>query len=122
MLMTGCSEETAPFAVLEEAPEGPQMMALSKKGVPHQAPLGGLDLNGYCRSIGFAFSVATKGRFGPNAAFNNWRCSNADRSVLRPFSMVQACKWQYDLKAVQAHPLNRNDAFSWRCWGTPANR
>jgi hypothetical protein len=30
--------------------------------------------------------------------------------------MEQACKWEYDLEAIQAHFLDRDDAYSWWCY------
>ena len=80
---------------------------------PHEQ-LGGLALQEYCQSIGYDGVVLTKPRLGPGAAINNWRCSrNGD---LHPFSMEQACKWEYDLHAVQVHFLDRDDAYSWKCF------
>jgi hypothetical protein len=81
--------------------------------------LGGLDLDGYCLSIGFAGVTLTRPDSGPNAAFNNWRCKTADGAT-HPFSMEQACKWQYSANAVQAHPTDPDNAFSWLCYATPA--
>ena len=76
--------------------------------------LGGLDLQEYCQSIGYDGVVLTKPRLGPGAAIDNWRCSGA--GGLHPFSMEQACKWEYGLQAVQTHFLDRDDAYSWKCF------
>ena len=77
--------------------------------------LGGLDLFTYCRSLGYVGFALTKPRFGPNAAYNNWRCQTASGEV-HPFSFEQACKFQYGLEAVQAHPTDPDDAFTWVCY------
>ena len=84
-------------------------------------PLGGLDLNGYCQSAGFAGVTLTKPQLGHNAAFNNWRCVTA-HGTTHPFSFEQACKWQYGLQAVQAHPRDPDDAFTWTCYSVGAKR
>ncbi len=77
--------------------------------------LGGLDLVTYCQSLGFARFALTKPRFGPNAAYDNWRCETESGEV-HPFSFEQACKFQYGLEAVQAHPTDPDDAFTWVCY------
>ena len=77
--------------------------------------LGGLDLGTYCQSLGFARFALTKPRFGPNAAYDNWRCESESGEV-HPFSFEQACKFQYGLEAVQAHPTDPDDAFTWVCY------
>ena len=77
--------------------------------------LGGLDLFSYCISKGYAAATLTKPQIGPNAAFNNWRCIAADGHT-HPFSMEQACKWQYELNQVQTHPTDPDDAFTWVCY------
>ena len=54
-------------------------------------PIGGLGLREYCHAHGYADVTLTKDHFGPNAAFNNWRCVEAS-GALHPFSMEQACR------------------------------
>jgi hypothetical protein len=83
------------------------------RGDPPQL-LGGLTLNEFCQAQGYDGVVMTKPRFGLGAAIDNWRCFSGD--VVHPFSMEQACKWQYGLEAVQPHFLDRDDAFSWKCF------
>lgn len=78
-------------------------------------PLGGLDLTSFCPAQGYVGFTLTKPQLGHNAAFNNWRCVTSE-GKLHPFSMEQACKWQYGLNAVQAHPLDPDDAFTWVCY------
>ena len=80
--------------------------------------LGGLSLDGYCQSLGHANSTLTKLQTGPNAAFNNWRCRDADGG-LHLFSMERACQWQWGANAIQAHPTDTGDAFTWVCYRTP---
>ena len=76
--------------------------------------LGGLTLNEYCQAQGYDGVVQTKPRLGPEAAIDNWRCVIG--ATLHPFSMEQACMWQYGIEAVQARFLDRDDAFSWKCF------
>jgi hypothetical protein len=77
--------------------------------------LGDLGLREYCVASGFADVTLTQPQIGPNAAFNNWRCVT-DEGDLRPLSIVQACKWEYNLDEVQAHPTDKNDAYTWLCY------
>jgi hypothetical protein len=76
--------------------------------------LGGLNLDAYCRSEGYEGVTLTKAQIGSNAAFNNWRCVMEGNT--HPFSMEQACKSQYGLQAVQAHPSDPDDAYTWVCY------
>jgi len=79
-------------------------------------PLGGVELVPYCQSLGYTGATLQKGYVvGVQAAFDNWRCAD-DAGTVHPFSMEQACQWMYGLNAVLAHPLDRNDAFSWVCY------
>jgi hypothetical protein len=80
--------------------------------------LGDLTLNEFCQAQGYDGVVQTRPRFGHAAAIGNWRCFSGD--ALHPFSMEQACEWQYEMQAVQAHFLDRDDAFSWRCFSLSA--
>jgi hypothetical protein len=94
------------------------MMVLAGPGsVLADAPtvVGDLGLREYCVASGYVDVTLTKPQTGPNAAFNNWRCVNANGD-LRPFSMEQACKWAYNLNEVQAHPTDKNDAYTWLCY------
>ncbi len=85
-------------------------------GIP-SAPvlLGGLNLDGYCYAIGYNVAILLNPHLGPNAAYNNWRCQASDGSV-HPFSMEQACKWNYNIEQVQAHPTDPDDAYTWTCY------
>jgi hypothetical protein len=86
----------------------------------HPTPLGGLTLQEYCQSEGYAGVTMTKDRIGPNAAFNNWRCVTTEGNT-HPFSMEQACKWQYSLRQVQSHPDDPDDAWTWVCYSVAHN-
>src|SRR5688500_18252282 len=80
--------------------------------------LGGVDVIGYCQTLGHSGGTLTKDPFGHNGAYHNWQCITT-KGKTQPFSFVQACKWQYGReRGVQAHPLNHDDAFSWRCYST----
>ena len=82
-------------------------------------PIGDLMLMEYCQSIGYDGVTLTKPQLGPNAAHNNWRCFTGTSSAptrLHPFSMEQACKFQYQQDAIQTHPLDPDDAFTWVCY------
>jgi hypothetical protein len=82
-------------------------------------PLGGLALTPYCQSLSYDGDTLTKPQLGPNAAYNNWRCfigTRTEPTSLHPFSMEQACKFQYGQNAIQTHPTNPDDAFTWVCY------
>ena len=82
-------------------------------------PLGGLELQTYCQSLGYTGTTLQKGFIvREQAAYNNWRCYTGTPADTHPFSMEQACKWTYGLDAVQTHPLDPDDAFTWVCYST----
>lgn len=88
-------------------------------------PLGGLNLTRYCQSLGYTDTTMTKPQVGPNAAYDNWRCftgTSTAPTTLHPFSMEQACKFQYGQNAIQAHPTNPDDAFTWVCYSVAHTR
>jgi hypothetical protein len=82
-------------------------------------PVGGLALTPYCESLGYDGDILTKPQLGPNAAYDNWRCFIGTRDApisFHPFSMEQACMFQYGHAAIQAHPLDPDDAYTWVCY------
>ena len=61
----------------------------------------------------------TKPQLGANAAYDNWRCFVGTRDAptsLHPLSMEQACKFQYGHAAIETHPTNPDDAYTWVCY------
>jgi hypothetical protein len=87
-------------------------------------PLGGLALTPYCESLGYDGDILTESQLGPNAAYNNWRCFIGTREApisLHPFSMEQACKFQYGHSAIQTHPTDPDDAYTWVCYSVAHN-
>jgi hypothetical protein len=95
--------------------EGP---ASSIGGAESVVDLGTLDLNGYCRSIGFTESKLSKPQIGPNYAYENWTCVGQDQSP-QLIDMGSACEWQYSDRPVAAFPNDQNDAYSWHCFTAP---
>ncbi len=86
---------------------------------PHE--LGGLDLNGYCESLGYTSAALHKGQVvGPNAAFENWACvEKGSHEVLIAAtgpapSMANACAVQHP--GSFAYAEEPNDANSWKCF------
>jgi len=80
--------------------------------------LGGLDLDGYCRSIGYVKSQVDGPIEGPDAA-TKWVCVSSSGGQA-PIDLEAACKYQYpgfDTYLVE----NINNAYSGQCWakGTP---
>ena len=118
----GSSSPVAPSRTMNNTSPSVERLELSIVPPSDQLTLiGGLSLEGYCRSLGYANTTLTKPQIGPNAAFNNWRCLDADGG-LHPFSMERACQWQWGTNAIQAHPKDRDDAFTWVCYQPPRGR
>ena len=94
--------------------------------------LGGLDLAGYCQSLGdngtTAIGPATLSRnaiTGPNFAYQNWACVQ-DSGALVPInpigpapSMLDACRSQYPGVASYSFPTSADDAYTWNCYSLP---
>ena len=88
-------------------------------------PIGGIDMWGYCQSLGYP-TVGYKRGFveGPQGAYDNWVCQRGTNQ-LKPVDsklvdMVAACRWQYKRGDVTARPDSANHAWSWNCY--PAKR
>jgi len=78
--------------------------------------LGGINVDGYCVSLGFASVTLIKGGVvGPNFAYDNWFCVDSSGGT-HPVSMERACKAQYTGNAVVALASDPNSAFSWDCY------
>jgi hypothetical protein len=82
------------------------------------ADLGGLDLETYCANQG-DYLVLTKPQFGQNAGIDNFHCARATDELVQ-ISFEQACQAQYG-KPVRFAFLDRDDAFSGRCFSTMAD-
>jgi IPT/TIG domain len=92
--------------------------------------LGGLDLNGYCESLGDdgdaaegeEASTLTKEQIGPEDAYNNWACvesSGARVSIATAGtapSMDDACSVAFPGVPSRAIPEEPDNAFSWNCF------
>ena len=85
--------------------------------------LGGLDMAGYCASLGYEGVTLARGSNvgGPGFAFDNWACvaseTNTPVTAHGPApSMDDACASQYSGVTPYAHANNPDDAFSWNCF------
>jgi uncharacterized protein YjbI with pentapeptide repeats len=92
---------------------------------PPGTVLGGLNLDSYCQSSGFAYShVPGVGahfanvEFGANQAFL-WDCVNSSGTAGTPLNMQAACNAQYGAGAI-AFVGSPNDAYSWTCVSAPS--
>jgi hypothetical protein len=101
IVMIGCSNESA------RTPLSPSTLRTDSLSIvppsDELTSIGGLSLDGYCQSLGYASSTLSKLQVGPNAAFNNWRCQDVEGG-LHLFSMERACQWQWGTNAIQARP------------------
>lgn len=81
---------------------------------PQEQPLGGLDLDRYCKE-----------KFGPNAVARlfggtDWFCTGSGTfNEISPNRMTEACEWQYGRSDLYARMLNPTDPYSWRCFIKP---
>jgi hypothetical protein len=75
------------------------------------AYLGGVDLTGYCRSIGY------DGAKNVGNGFADWRCYIGTTEV--GLSLVGACQWQFSPVVAAGYPVtastNGNSAGEWKC-------
>lgn len=72
----------------------------------------GLDVAGYCRSVGFADATFLT----PYDAYS-WVCIDGDRQM--SVDMGSVCHWQHGDSLPYAVVENAEDAYSWRCIDTP---
>lgn len=82
---------------------------------PPGAVLGSLDLNGYCRSLGYSNATLSNPQHGPQAAYNNWTCVAAGGSTT-PIDLQKACEATYPERPILAQPTDADDAYTWRCY------
>jgi hypothetical protein len=97
--------------------------------------VGGLNINGYCESLGDngrdskgggPAALSKEAVEGPEYAYNNWGCVAPDGSVV-PIavegpapSMNNACVVAFPGIAAHASPENPNNAYTWVCYeGAP---
>ncbi|WP_434683820.1 hypothetical protein [Pseudanabaena minima] len=81
------------------------------------AELGGLNLDGFCRSV---YGASARSYLQPSRGASGWYCLRG--SQFFPFTgsgkdMHAACKWQYRRTDAVAQPLNWANPYSWRCYG-----
>ena len=90
--------------------------------------LGGLDIAGYCESLGddgtgSGSTTLLRGAVeGPEYAYENWACVQDDGSVV-PIavsgpapSMDNACAVEYPGVSSYGYPENPNSAYGWNCY------
>jgi hypothetical protein len=80
--------------------------------------LGGLDADGFCRSLGFSRSQLNGSVVAPDATLH-WVCVGS-AGQQAPFDLEGACRWQYPGFDV-VYVADINNAYSGQCWaiGTP---
>jgi hypothetical protein len=74
------------------------------------AYMGGVNLQGYCRALGYV-GVTTVG----STAYD-WRCVASTGFLLSLSSMTSACQWQYGFNTIVARFYNFYSTTSWECW------
>ncbi len=85
--------------------------------------LGGLNVWGYCESLGYSAVGYSRGYVqGPRAAYANWVCQTGTNQLApvnpHPVDMAKACAWQFPQAgdSVVAKPSDPNHAWSWDCY------
>lgn len=78
-----------------------------------EVELGSVDLDGYCKSLGYDGAELEGPRYASYAAYN-WRCFDSARKD--SIDVQGACQYEYSRPDATAHATNVNDAYSWRCY------
>lgn len=65
--------------------------------------LGGMNLDGYCGSLGLGGSVLSG---------TTWDCTGNKQ----PITLNSACVWQYNIANAYAQEIRTNDPYSWNCF------
>jgi hypothetical protein len=76
--------------------------------------VGGLDLDGYCRSIGYAHSATPYPDQEVTGGAYTWDCVSGS-GAQTPINMQAACNWQYRGQVTVAYPQDPNNSWSWVC-------
>ena len=80
--------------------------------------LGGLNLDAYCQSQGYAKSILTNPQAGSDpgsdAARNNWACTSGGSPQL--VDIDGACRWQYDRGDAVAWAGDDHNPSTWLCY------
>jgi hypothetical protein len=107
-----------------DTPQGDTLLAVytaAERAHPSPSrPLGGINVWGYCQSLGYPTVGYRRGIIeGPQAAYDNWVCQRGT-DQLKPVEpklvdMGDACAWQFKRPAT-ARPDNPDHAWSWNCY------
>jgi hypothetical protein len=95
----------APTAQAQQVPGAQAEMP----GIPAGQVYGGLQLDSYCRSLGYVTVVST------GDYYYGWRCVDASGGQ-SGFSMKAACQWQYNDSAAQDYTPNFYHATGGVCF------
>lgn len=75
--------------------------------------VGGMNLNGYCQSIGDKGSTVEVGT-------TKWVCIRQD-NTLAPLNLQAACEHEYPVRPILAEETVPNTPFSWKCFKVSGN-
>jgi hypothetical protein len=115
-MLIGCGDFTSPTAPSQVVSIPTAIVSTAGESQSAlKTSVGGLDLDGYCRSKGFAGATLTKDRFGPGHAYGNWACSPQSGGKPSIIVVKNACDWQYPSLQTLAQARDNNDAYSWEC-------
>jgi hypothetical protein len=87
------------------------LLLIAGAGVAHATTgteIGGMNLNGYCQSIGDKASTVEVGT-------TKWVCIRQD-NTLTPANLQAACEHEYAQRPILAEEVTPNTPFSWKCF------
>jgi len=91
--------------------QGSSGVTVTLSAPPSFSATGGLDLSGYCQSIGHIGGAALDG----TTAYD-WKCVTSS-GVHVAISMDDACAWQYrTTEGVFSRTATVSDPYSWQCY------
>jgi hypothetical protein len=80
---------------------------------PRGSLLGGLNVSGYCESIGAGKATLSKPDGGPGDGTNNWICVNSGQLV----DLNDVCQQDFPGESAYAYLPDPDNAKSWVCYG-----
>jgi len=84
----------------------------------------GIDVDAYCAKLGYRRSGLAGAEVAAGAAYDNWRCLDANGDPVFSVDMDTLCKSIYPGIPMTARPNDPNDAYTWNCYtsdGSQAN-
>jgi hypothetical protein len=92
-------------------PRGTTEVTVTLAKAPSLSEIGGIDLDGYCRSIGNIGGATLNG-----STANAWQCVTSARGRVS-LNFDDACAWEHRFNpGALARYSDVNNAYSWKCY------